>query len=97
MCYWGECVHNIHVVLFVVGSLHIYSVDCFVKSSVVKGVLPEILDELLSARRRAKKDMKATKDPFVKAVLNGRQLALKVCVCVGSGRGGSIQFIVSPT
>lgn len=43
-----------------------------------KGVLPEILEELLSARKVAKRDMKAAKDPFVKAVQNGRQLALKI-------------------
>lgn len=37
-----------------------------------------ILEELLSARRRAKKEMAAEDDPFKKSVLNGRQLALKV-------------------
>lgn len=50
----------------------------FVKPSVKKGVLPEILEELLSARKRAKRDMKAATDPMVKAVQNGRQLALKI-------------------
>jgi len=34
--------------------------------------LPQILDELLSARKKAKKDLKAATDPFKKAVLNGR-------------------------
>jgi len=29
--------------------------------------------------RRAKADLKAATDPFVKGVLDGRQLALKVC------------------
>ncbi|GBG24815.1 DNA polymerase delta catalytic subunit [Hondaea fermentalgiana] len=43
-----------------------------------KGILPTILEELLAARKRAKKDMKAAKDPLRKAVMNGRQLALKV-------------------
>ena len=37
-----------------------------------------ILAELLGARKQAKKDMKAAKDPMVKAVQNGRQLALKI-------------------
>jgi DNA polymerase delta subunit 1 len=50
----------------------------FVKGSTKRGVLPEILDELLMARKRAKKDMEAATDPMVKAVQNGRQLALKV-------------------
>ena len=43
-----------------------------------KGILPTILDELLTARKRAKKDMKAATDPLEKAVMNGRQLALKI-------------------
>ena len=32
----------------------------------------------MAARKQAKKDMKAAKDPMEKAVQNGRQLALKV-------------------
>ena len=32
--------------------------DHFVKPSVKKGILPEILDELLAARKRAKADLK---------------------------------------
>jgi len=52
--------------------------DCFVTSTKQKGILPTILQELLSARKRAKKDMKAATDPLEKAVMNGRQLALKV-------------------
>lgn len=52
--------------------------DCFVKSSVCKGLLPLILQELLAARKRAKADLKAATDPFERAVLDGRQLALKV-------------------
>lgn len=52
--------------------------DVFVKSHMQQGLLPVILTELLSARKRAKKDMAAADDPFKKAVFNGRQLALKV-------------------
>ncbi|PRW18348.1 DNA polymerase delta catalytic subunit [Chlorella sorokiniana] len=52
--------------------------DAFVKSSLATGVLPEILQELLGARKRARKDMGEATDPFLKAVYNGRQLALKV-------------------
>lgn len=51
--------------------------DTFVKPHLQKGILPEILDELLSARKRAKADLKKATDPFVRAVLDGRQLALK--------------------
>lgn len=52
--------------------------DCFVRREVAKGVLPEILEELLAARARARADLKKESDPFKRAVLDGRQLALKV-------------------
>ncbi|CAD7696782.1 unnamed protein product [Ostreobium quekettii] len=52
--------------------------DTFVRTSRQKGLLPDILEELLAARKRAKADLKIATDPFVKAVMNGRQLALKV-------------------
>lgn len=55
--------------------------DAFVKGSLRRGVLPEILEDLLSARAKAKSDLKKASDPFLKAVLNGRQLALKVTRC----------------
>lgn len=50
----------------------------FVRQEVKKGILSKILEGLLSARKQAKKDLAAAKDPFLKAVLNGRQLALKI-------------------
>jgi DNA polymerase delta subunit 1 len=50
----------------------------FVKPTVRKGILPEILSELLAARKQAKKLMTQATDPFTQAVLNGRQLALKI-------------------
>lgn len=53
-------------------------VDMFVKASRRKGLLPEILTDLLAARKRAKADLKKETDPFKRAVLDGRQLALKV-------------------
>lgn len=37
-----------------------------------------ILESLLSARKRAKADLKKETDPFRQSVLNGRQLALKI-------------------
>ena len=37
------------------------------------------MENLLSSRKRAKADLKKEKDPFKRAVLDGRQLALKVC------------------
>ncbi|KAM7292378.1 DNA polymerase delta catalytic subunit isoform X2 [Ixodes scapularis] len=52
--------------------------DHFVKASVRKGLLPEILEDLLAARKKAKTDLKNESDPFRKKVLDGRQLALKI-------------------
>ena len=39
----------------------------FVRSTTKKGILPLILDELLAARKRAKKDMALATDPMEKA------------------------------
>lgn len=50
----------------------------FMKTAVKKGILPTILEELIKARKQAKKELKEATDPFVKAVLDGRQLALKI-------------------
>jgi DNA polymerase delta subunit 1 len=50
----------------------------FVKASVRKGLLPQILESLLSARKKAKADLKNETDPFKRSVLDGRQLALKI-------------------
>lgn len=52
--------------------------DMFCTSKVRKGLLTQILEELLGARKRAKKELAIETDPFKKAVLNGRQLALKI-------------------
>jgi len=53
-------------------------IDLFVKQHLRKGILPTILADLLAARKQAKSDLKKETDPFKKAVLDGRQLALKV-------------------
>jgi DNA polymerase delta subunit 1 len=52
--------------------------DMFCTAKTRKGLLSQILEELLGARKRAKKELAVETDPFKKAVLNGRQLALKV-------------------
>jgi DNA polymerase family B len=49
-----------------------------VKPSRRKGLLPTVLEDLISARKRAKADLKKETDPSKRAVLDGRQLALKV-------------------
>ncbi|CAE6417480.1 unnamed protein product [Rhizoctonia solani] len=52
--------------------------DFFVTSKRRKGLLPTILEDLIAARKRAKADLKKETDPFKRAVLDGRQLALKI-------------------
>lgn len=52
--------------------------DHFVKPSVHRGILPQILEELLAARKKAKQDMAAATDEATKNVQNGRQLAIKI-------------------
>ncbi|TRM65265.1 DNA polymerase family B-domain-containing protein [Schizophyllum amplum] len=52
--------------------------DFFVTSARRKGLLPTVLEDLISARKRAKADLKKETDPFRRAVLDGRQLALKI-------------------
>ncbi|KAL8429124.1 hypothetical protein Efla_003177 [Eimeria flavescens] len=50
----------------------------FVKATVRRGVLPMIVEELIAARKVAKKEMSKATDKFTQSVLNGRQLALKI-------------------
>ena len=52
--------------------------DMFCTAKVRKGLLTQILEELLGARKRAKKELAVETDSFKRAVLNGRQLALKI-------------------
>ena len=52
--------------------------DRFCTAKVRKGLLSQILEELLGARKKAKKELVVETDPFKRAVLNGRQLALKI-------------------
>lgn len=50
----------------------------FVKSTVRKGIPPEILEHLLVARKKAKAKLKQETDPLKQKVLDDRQYALKV-------------------
>ena len=52
--------------------------DMFCTTSQRKGLLSQILEELLTARKQAKRELAVETDSFKKAVLNGRQLALKI-------------------
>ena len=46
--------------------------DYFIKKTKKKGILPMILEELISSRNKAKKELKTATDPFVRGVLDGR-------------------------
>ncbi|VBB31786.1 unnamed protein product [Acanthocheilonema viteae] len=50
----------------------------FVKPNIRRGLLPQILEDLLNARKQVKNELKNEQDPFRRMVLNGRQLALKI-------------------
>uniref|UniRef100_A0A915LIW1 DNA polymerase delta catalytic subunit n=1 Tax=Meloidogyne javanica TaxID=6303 RepID=A0A915LIW1_MELJA len=52
--------------------------DLFVSAKHRKGLLPQVLEELLTARKKAKEALKKETDPLKKMVLDGRQLALKI-------------------
>ncbi|KCV68427.1 DNA polymerase delta subunit 1 [Fonticula alba] len=54
------------------------SQDYFVTKDTYRGLLPEILEDLISARKKARAELKNEADPFRRAVLDGRQLALKI-------------------
>jgi DNA polymerase elongation subunit (family B) len=50
----------------------------FLDTRIRHGLLPQLLDDLLGARARTKRAMKREKDPWRRAMLNARQLSIKV-------------------
>jgi DNA polymerase elongation subunit (family B) len=54
-----------------------------------KGIIPKILIDLLSARKKFKREMEDEKDPFKKAILDGLQQAYKVTANSLYGQTGS--------
>lgn len=46
--------------------------DYFVKPHIRQGLLPDILKELLGARKKAKNELAKETDPLRRAVLDGR-------------------------
>ena len=61
----------------------------FIRNSVHEGLLPRILAQLLSERKRVKKLMEKEPDPKVRALLNNKQLALKISANSVYGSSGS--------
>ena len=69
----------------------------FVTSRVREGVLPRILTDLLNERRKVKKEMKKHYGTDMGAMLNGKQLALKVvCNSVYGFTGAKKGFLSEP-
>ncbi|AYV75920.1 MAG: DNA polymerase family B elongation subunit [Terrestrivirus sp.] len=67
-----------------------YETDKFAeKQDGTKGIIPEILLELLAARSKYKKEMEKETDPFKKSILDGLQLAYKVTANSLYGQTGS--------
>lgn len=50
----------------------------FVKPHIRRGILPDILTDLIRERTKTKQDIKKCTDKFKKKILNGKQLALKI-------------------
>jgi len=61
----------------------------FVTRERKKGILPMILENLLDRRKMAKRAMKEATDAFTRGIMNGRQLALKMCANSVYGYCGS--------
>lgn len=53
-------------------------------------MLPLIVEELITARKRARKQMESESDPAIRMVLNGRQLALKLSANSVYGYTGAV-------
>lgn len=63
----------------------------FIRSSVHEGLLPRILEQLLSERKRVKKLMQREADPRTVALLNSKQLALKISANSVYGACGALK------
>jgi DNA polymerase delta subunit 1 len=64
----------------------------------VPGILPRLVDHLVSSRRAVRSQIPGVKDPVIKGILNARQLALKVSGnsfygFVGVQKGGKMPFV----
>lgn len=53
--------------------------DYFCSEETKRGLLPRILLELLASRKKTREELAKEKDPALRACLNGRQLAIKLC------------------
>jgi DNA polymerase elongation subunit (family B) len=62
-----------------------------------KAIIPSVLQELLNARKATKKKMKAEEDPFMKNILDKRQLSIKLTAnSLYGGTGAATSTIYEP-
>ena len=61
-----------------------------------QGLIPKVLIHLMSARQRAKGQLRDATDPFLKSVFDGKQLALKVCCNSVYGFTGAVSSGMFP-
>ena len=62
-----------------------------------KAIIPSVLQELLAARKATKKQMKSESDPFMKNVLDKRQLSIKLTAnSLYGGTGAKTSTIYEP-
>tara|TARA_B100000424_G_scaffold159767_1_gene122327 strand:+ start:3922 stop:7509 length:3588 start_codon:yes stop_codon:yes gene_type:complete len=66
-----------------------YKICRFAQFPEGKAILPSMLEELLAARSNTKKQMKKEKDPFMKNVLDKRQLSIKITANSVYGQTGA--------
>ena len=63
----------------------------------IKAIIPSVLQELLAARKATKKQMKNEEDPFMKNVLDKRQLSIKLTAnSLYGGTGAKTSSIYEP-
>lgn len=72
---------------------------CFVKPHIKKGLLPQLVADLVASRNAVKKQMDAEKDPKLKQVYNIRQNSYKTASnamygIMGIGTNGKLPFII---
>lgn len=63
--------------------------DVFAKVELHKGIMTDMLEGILKARKQAQTEMKNETDPMKKMILDGRQLALKMVANSGYGYTGA--------
>lgn len=81
-------------------TVHLVHEYRFVKKHIREGILPEQVRLLVNERSMVRKKMEGEKDPKVKAILNARQLAIKVSAnskygILGAQNGGLLPLVAA--